>query len=86
MDINLPGISGIQAMKLLRDDPTTAHIPVMAISASAMLGDSKRGMEACFFQYITKPINVREFMSALDRAFAAARSDSTDDQRGRASW
>lgn len=86
MDINLPGISGIQAMKLLRDDPTTAHIPVMAISASAMLGDSKRGMEAGFFQYITKPINVREFMSALDRAFAAARSDSTDDQRGRASW
>jgi CheY-like chemotaxis protein len=49
MDINLPGISGIQAMRILRDHPLTAHIPVLALSANAMASDIKRGMEAGFF-------------------------------------
>ena len=43
MDINLPGISGIQALKILRDDPATAHIPVVAISANAMPHDIREG-------------------------------------------
>ena len=76
MDINLPGISGIQALKILRDDPLTAHIPVLAISANAMRGDIKAGLDAGFFRYLTKPINVNEFMEALDVAleFAAKKS------------
>jgi PAS domain S-box-containing protein len=73
MDINLPGISGIDAMKILRKDPLTAHIPVLAISANAMAGDIKRGMEAGFFGYLTKPIKVNEFMTALDGALVVAR-------------
>ena len=72
MDINLPGISGIQALKILRDDPDTAHIPVLAISANAMPGDIKKGMEAGFFRYLTKPINVIEFKDALNEALARA--------------
>jgi PAS domain S-box-containing protein len=72
MDINLPGISGIQALKILRKDPLTTHIPVLAISANAMLGDITKGMEAGFFRYLTKPINVKEFMEALDVALAYA--------------
>jgi len=68
MDINLPGISGIQALKILREDPATAHIPVLAISANAMPHDIKKGLEAGFFRYLTKPIKVNEFMEALDRA------------------
>jgi CheY-like chemotaxis protein len=68
MDINLPGISGIQALKILRDDPATAHIPVLAISANAMPRDIERGLEAGFFRYLTKPIKVNEFMEALDLA------------------
>jgi PAS domain S-box-containing protein len=68
MDINLPGISGIQALKILRDDPVTAHIPVLAISANAMPHDIKVGLEAGFFGYLTKPIRVNEFMIALDLA------------------
>ena len=68
MDINLPGISGIQALKILREDPVTAHIPVLAISANAMPRDIKKGLEAGFFRYLTKPIKVDEFMDALDRA------------------
>ncbi|MDE2004405.1 MAG: response regulator, partial [Betaproteobacteria bacterium] len=77
MDINLPGISGIQAMKVLRADPATAHIPIMALSANAVPRDIARGLEAGFFDYLTKPIKVGEFMAAVDAAmaFSAAASD-----------
>ncbi len=68
MDINLPGMNGFQALKLLREDPKTKHIPVIAISANAMPRDVEKGMEAGFFRYITKPIKVSEFMYALSDA------------------
>ena len=76
MDINLPGISGIEAMQILRRDPATAHIPIVAISANAMPGDVTKGLEAGFFRYLTKPIVVNEFMDALGVAleFSAARA------------
>ena len=70
MDINLPGISGIDAMKILRSDPTTAHIPILALSANAAPGDIERGLQAGFFDYITKPIMVSQFMDALNAALA----------------
>ena len=68
MDINLPGMSGIQALKILQKDPRMAHIPVVAISANAMPHDIKRGLDAGFFRYLAKPINVIEFMDVLDLA------------------
>ena len=66
MDINLPGISGIDTLKILRQDPATAHIPVVALSANAMPRDLELGLEVGFFRYLTKPIKVREFMDTLD--------------------
>jgi PAS domain S-box-containing protein len=76
MDINLPGISGIDAMKILRADAATAHIPILAISANAIPSDVKKGLDAGFFRYLTKPIVVGEFMDALGVAleFSAARA------------
>ena len=68
MDINLPGISGIEAMKILRADPATAHIPVIALSAHAVPRDIKMGLEAGFFNYLTKPIKVDQFLGALNVA------------------
>jgi CheY-like chemotaxis protein len=68
MDINLPGLSGFQVLKLLREEPATAHIPVLAISANAMPRDIDKGLEAGFFRYLTKPIKVNEFMDALEGA------------------
>jgi PAS domain S-box-containing protein len=65
MDINLPGISGIDAMKILRANPATAHIPIVAISANAIPSDIKKGLDAGFFRYLTKPIVINEFMDAL---------------------
>jgi CheY-like chemotaxis protein len=77
MDINLPGISGIEALKILREDPTTMYIPVVALSANAMPRDIEKGMDAGFFRYLTKPIKVNEIMSALDDAllFSETRFD-----------
>jgi CheY-like chemotaxis protein len=72
MDINLPGISGIEALKILREDPATAHIPVVALSANAMPRDIEKGLQAGFFRYLTKPIKVNEFMDTLDVALEFA--------------
>jgi PAS domain S-box-containing protein len=66
MDINLPGISGIEAMKILHADPATAHIPVVALSANAMPRDIEYGLAEGFFRYLTKPIKVHEFMDTLN--------------------
>jgi PAS domain S-box-containing protein len=72
LDINLPGISGFDVLKLLREDPETAHIPVIAMSANAMPRDIEEGMEAGFLRYLTKPIKIDEFMDALDVALLYA--------------
>jgi CheY-like chemotaxis protein len=74
MDINLPGISGLQALALLREDPLTKHIPVLALSANAMPRDIERGMEAGFYRYLTKPIKIAEFMEALDQSLDLAKT------------
>ncbi len=74
MDLNLPGISGLQAMKILAADAATAHIPVVALSANAMPSDIERGLAAGFFGYLTKPIMVQEFMGTLDRALSFAKA------------
>jgi len=68
MDINLPGMSGIDAMQILRADPLTAHIPVIAVSASASKIDIANGIKAGFFSYVTKPIRVVDFVTSLDDA------------------
>jgi len=72
MDINLPGISGFETLRLLRDDPVTAHIPVVALSANALLGDIEKALRAGFFRYLTKPIKVPEFMETLEVALEFA--------------
>ncbi|BAO81662.1 signal transduction histidine kinase [Serpentinimonas raichei] len=74
MDINLPGISGIEAMKILRADPSTAHIPIIALSANAVPRDIQLSLEAGFFNYLTKPIKVKQLMDALDAALVFSQS------------
>jgi PAS domain S-box-containing protein len=73
MDINLPGISGIEALRALRADPSTAHIPVIALSANAVPRDVARGLQAGFFNYLVKPIKVDQFTAALAAALATGR-------------
>jgi two-component system cell cycle response regulator DivK len=75
MDIQLPGINGIEALGQLRADPRTRGIPVIAVTASAMTQDRQKIMAAGFDAYQSKPINVKEFVAAvrqtLDRASSA---------------
>ena len=75
MDINLPGMSGTEVMKILHQDPATAHIPVVALSANAIPHDIEKGLEAGFFRYLTKPIKVNEFMDTLDVALEFAEKE-----------
>jgi CheY-like chemotaxis protein/nitrogen-specific signal transduction histidine kinase len=81
MDINLPGISGFGALKILQADASTNHIPVIALSANAMPRDVEKGMEAGFFRYLIKPIKVDEFTQSLNIALVhtqeAKQSEST---------
>jgi two-component system cell cycle response regulator DivK len=65
MDIQLPGINGIEALHRLREDPTTRAIPVMAVTASAMMQDRQKIMAAGFDGYESKPINVKQFLAAV---------------------
>ena len=75
MDINLPGMSGIKAMQILRAETATAHIPVVALSANALPRDIERGLQAGFFRYLTKPIKVNEFLDTLDVALEFAEKE-----------
>ncbi|UTY57744.1 ATP-binding protein [Massilia sp. erpn] len=66
MDINLPGMSGFDALAELRADPATRHIPVIALTANAMPRDVEKGLAAGFFRYLVKPINIDEFTEAIN--------------------
>jgi PAS domain S-box-containing protein len=84
MDINLPGISGFEALRRILSWPETSHIPVIALSAAAMERDAKRAKEAGFHKYLTKPVRVDELMAALeelleqaDQAERGRKSDAT---------
>jgi two-component system cell cycle response regulator DivK len=65
MDIQLPGMNGIEALAVLRADPATAAIPVIAVTASVMQQDRNLITQAGFDAYIGKPINLKEFLEAV---------------------
>ena len=71
MDLDLPCIDGIETLRILRGDPRTARIPVVAISASAQPGAIRRIMAAGFFDYIAKPIDITHFADVIDSALAS---------------
>ena len=70
MDIQLPGMDGITALKRLRDDPATRGIRVMAVTASAMTQDRQTILAAGFDGYQSKPINVKAFLKAVQELLA----------------
>ena len=71
MDINLPGMSGFEAIEKLKHDPETQNIPVIALSAAAMSKDIQKGAEAGFFAYLTKPFVIDDLLTTIDQALAA---------------
>ena len=73
MDNNMPEMSGREAQAILRGDPRTAGIPIIALSANAMAGAAERGLAAGFFRYLTKPVDVHALLAAVDDALAHAK-------------
>src|SRR6478736_5802575 len=65
MDIQLPDIDGVEALRLLRADERTASVPVLALTAQAMEGDRERFLAAGFDGYVSKPVNIAEFVATV---------------------
>jgi two-component system, cell cycle response regulator DivK len=65
MDVQLPGIDGVEALERMRQNERTASIPVLALTAQAMSGDRERFLEAGFDGYLAKPVDVRELIEAV---------------------
>jgi two-component system, cell cycle response regulator DivK len=74
MDIQLPGMNGIDALKVLRSNPATAAIPIVAVTASVMQQDRTLITQAGFDGYIGKPINIKEFLESVKNALAKKAS------------
>lgn len=74
MDMKLPGMSGGEALKILRQDPATAHIPVIAFSANALRHEIEKALAAGFFRYIAKPFRISEFLETVDVALEFAKT------------
>ncbi|MEB0232847.1 MULTISPECIES: response regulator, partial [unclassified Undibacterium] len=66
IDIDLPDMNGKEVLHILRKNPATSHIPIIALSANAMRNDIETGLKAGFLQYLTKPIKIKEFMETID--------------------
>ncbi len=77
MDVQLPGMNGIDALAHLRADPTTQKIPVIAITASVMPDDKERILAAGFDGYQTKPISINEFLNNVDAALNKGKGGAT---------
>jgi two-component system cell cycle response regulator DivK len=74
MDIQLPGMGGIEALKALRANPATAALPVVAITASVMQQDRQEIMRAGFDGFIEKPISLRGLLDAVQKAIAPGKT------------
>lgn len=75
MDINLPGMTGHEALKILKEDTSTAHIPIIALTANAMPRDIDTGLASGFFRYLTKPLDIDEFTDAIDTALTSGEEN-----------
>ncbi|HSD89148.1 MAG TPA: PAS domain S-box protein [Kofleriaceae bacterium] len=74
MDVNLPGMSGLEAVQRLRENPETRHIPVIGLSAAALLRDTAKAKDAGFYRYLTKPVKVDELTAVLEELLVHARA------------
>ena len=70
MDLQLPDIDGLTATRMLKADPETAHLPVIAVTAFAMKGDEDETRSAGCDGYVTKPIRYKEFLAEVDAVLA----------------
>ena len=82
MDNNMPVMSGREAMRILREDPATAGIPVIAVSAAAMPNMVSSGLELGYFRYLVKPYDLVDLTDAIDSAIDVSRGKSRGAEAG----
>ena len=83
MDIQMPVIDGIEATKILKSDPETKNIPILALTSYAMKGDKEKILEAGCNDYLAKPVDVQEFLAAVARYVPAQiKQKSVSGKRG----
>lgn len=78
MDIGLPAMDGVEATRLLKSDPATAHIPILALTAHALLSERQRAVQAGVDGYLVKPIGVAALIREVERALEQATSRSPE--------
>ena len=71
LDITLPGMNGFEALKVLQSDEQTKGIPVLALSAAATKNNIKNGIDAGFWEYLSKPIDIAEFTALIKKVLDA---------------
>jgi len=72
MDMKMPGMSGLAAVAILRGNPATSHIPVIALSSNAYPSEIRQCLEAGVYRYLTKPYKIADLMAAIDSALLYA--------------
>ena len=80
MDVQMPGMDGLELARRLKNDPRTRHIVIVAVTAYAMKGDEQRARDAGCNGYITKPIDTRRLPDAIERYLSAAASGGCVDR------
>lgn len=73
MDISLPGMDGLEATRHLKSNPTTAAIPIIALTAHALEGDAERSQAAGCLAHVTKPFRIPDLLTAVEQALQTAR-------------
>jgi CheY-like chemotaxis protein len=81
MDIQLPGMDGLSATRIIKEDPTIKHIPVVALTSYAMQGDDQKAIGAGFDGYLTKPIDTRVFLKTISQFFVKDQSETQTQKR-----
>lgn len=80
MDVGLPGMDGVEATRILKTTPKTAHVPVVILSAYAMAEEKQRAMDAGCDTYLTKPIDLKLFRSVVEKFLYSSRQNSTNSE------
>jgi CheY-like chemotaxis protein len=80
LDLSMPKMDGWVMRQKVKADPATAHIPVIALSAHAMVGDKERALEVGFDGYLTKPVNIATLLDDIREALQETKRDSTPER------
>ena len=81
MDVQLPGMNGLKATRIIKRDPTIKEIPIVALTSYAMQGDEEKAAEAGCSGYITKPIDTKSFLQVIDKYICSNSNEKLGEEK-----